>query len=870
MGQVWQATDTTLNRQVALKILPDAFADDPDRLARFQREAQVLASLNHPNIGAIHGLEEAEGTTALVLELIEGPTLADRIRQGPVPMDDALPIAKQIAEALEAAHERGVIHRDLKPANIKVRADGTVKVLDFGLAKALDPASEGDPSQSPTLTAAATQMGVIMGTAAYMSPEQARGKPVDKRADIWAFGAVLFEMLTGAKPFPGDDVSQTLARVIDRDPDWDALPVETPPAMGQLLRRCLDRDPRQRLRDIGEARVGLGGAVAVPEPKVDPLTAGQTTPRRAGLSTMLASAIVGGLVVGGIVWSLGSPDVMAPNPPLRLTATRLTNPLTDMAISPDGTRIAYTAGLGDDGRLFLHDLRDGATRELYRSVVGGGVSLAFSPDSEWVAFHSVDEETLYRLSLQGGSALPIADLDEQPEGLSWGSNDTLVFSSGGRLMRVAATGGTPEPVTTPDDAQRHRWPELLPNESGVLFTIGTPLGPGRLAVASLPSGTITELGLSGTRPRYASTGHLVFADGDTLRAARFDADERALLDATPVPLREEVELGFVGTALFDLSDTGTLAVAAGAGGGTRSLVWVHRDGREEPVDAPLGSYATPRLSSNDTRLAVDRTDGGDSNIWVRDLVRGTETLVTTDSATDWMPLWTPDDQRLIFFSRRVPGGLYSKAADGTGEAELLVPAGENLGLMSPSSWAPDGGTLAVWQVTASGQPGIALVSLSGAPTVEPLLESRFEEAAPAVSPDGRWLAYHSAESGQREIYVQRFPELGARTTVSTGGGAQPQWSDDGRELFYRTTSGGMMAVAVETEPAFRVLGDAELLFERPYFMLGSRRTYDVSSDGQRFLMVKVEESGPAGDASGQRIDLTVHWFEELKRLVPVN
>ena len=866
MGEVYQARDTKLDRDVALKVLPEAFTADPDRLARFEREAKVLASLNHPNIGSIYGLEEAEaGTRALVLELIEGPTLADRITQGPLPLDEARHIAKQIAEALEAAHEQSVIHRDLKPANIKVRDDGTVKVLDFGLAKALDAAPEGDPSQSPTLTAAATQMGVIMGTAAYMSPEQARGKPVDKRADIWAFGAVLFEMLTGEKPFPGDDVSQTLARVIDRDPNWDALPVETPAALRQLLRRCIERDPRQRLRDIGEARVALGGdAVAVPAPTPDAPTASQSTPRRPALLAMLAGALVGGLVVGAILWSLLPTEVRAPNPPLRLTATRLTNPLTDMAISPDGTRIAYTAGLGDDGRVFLHDLRDGATRELFQSVIGGGESLDFSPDSEWLAFHSVNEETLYRISLESGSVLPIADLGELPEGLSWGSSDTLVFSAGGRLMRVAATGGTPEPLTTPDDAQRHRWPELLSNESGVLFTIGTTLDRGRIAVASLPSGTITELGLSGTRPRYAGSGHLVFADGNNLRAARFDADEHVVLDTTAIPLGDEVSLGFVGGALYDLSETGTLASAAGVAG-TRSLVWVYRDGREEPVDAPLGSYGTPRLSSDDTRLAVDRSDGGDSNIWVRDLVRGTETLVTTDSATDWMPLWTQDDQRVIFYSRRAPIGLYSKAADGTGEAELLLPAAANIGLISPSSWAPDGRTLAVWQVPPTGQPGIASVSLSGTPAVTPLLESRFEEAAPALSPDGRWMAYHSAESGQREIYVQRFPDLGARTAVSTGGGAQPQWSNNGQELFYRTPRGGMMVVPVETEPAFSVLGDAELLFDGPYFLFGSRRTYAVSSDGQRFLMVKVEDGG----AAGQRIDLTVHWFEELKTRVPV-
>ena len=485
-------------------------------------------------------------------------------------------------------------------------------------------------------------------------------------------------MLTGRRPFAGADVADTLALVLTGEIDWTTLPDGLAASVGWLLGRCLERDPRQRLRDIGEARVALSGDATVPHPSAAP-TASATTSRRPSLSTMLASAVIGGVVVGGLVWSLGSTAATVPNRPLRLTATRVTSPLTDLAISPDGTRVGYTAGLGDDGRVFVRDLRDGATRELYPSVVGGGVSLAFSPDSEWVAFHSPDEETLYRLSVQGGSALPIAELGEQPEGLSWGSTDILVFSVGGRLMRVAVAGGTPEPVTTSVDGQRHRWPELLPNDTGVLFSIGTTLGPDRIAVASLASGVITELGLAGTRPRYAGTGHLVFTDGDNLRAARFDADERVLLDATAVPLREEVGLGFVGNALFDLSETGTLAIATGTVGGVRSLAWVDRDGREEPIDAPVGSYITPRLSSDDARLAVDRTDGGDSNLWVHDLVRGTETLVTTDPATDWTPLWTQDDQRLMFFSTRVPGGLYRKAADGTGEAELVVPATDTWG-----------------------------------------------------------------------------------------------------------------------------------------------------------------------------------------------
>ena len=874
MGQVWQATDTQLNRQVALKILPDAFAADPDRLARFTREAQILASLNHPNIAAIYGIEEADGTRALVLELVEGPTLADRISKGPIPMDEALPIAKQIAEALEAAHEAGVIHRDLKPANIKVREDGTVKVLDFGLAKALDPNPEGDPSQSPTLTAAATQMGMVLGTAAYMSPEQAKGQTVDRRADVWAFGVVLYEMLGGHRPFAAADVAETLAFVLTREIDWTVLPSGLPPQVSWLLRRCLERDPRQRLRDIGEARVALSGDVAAaPVADVTLPTNAVALSRTRAWPMMLAGAIAGALVTGGIVWSVSDAGAPPPAPTVRFTAARLTTPLTDLTVSPDGTRLAYAAGLGDDGQLYLQDLREGTTLAIDAGFIGGGMSLAFSPDSEWVAFHSGSDSALKRLPVQGGPAILIAEVAEQPAGLSWGPDDTIVFSAQDRLMRVPASGGTAAPVTVADPALVPRWPEVLPNGTDVLVTLGSGTGNGRIAVASLTSGEITELGFSGTRPRYAGTGHLVFADSGNLRTVPFDADELTLTGGTPVPLREEVTVSIVGQALFDLSETGTLLYGGGVAS-TRSLVWVDRNGREEPIDAPPGSYITPRLSSDGERVAFDRTDAGDSNIWVRDLSRGTETLITTDPAVDWTPLWTPDDGRLVFFSRRDPQGLFSKAADGTGEVESLSPFGEDLGeglgLTSPSGWSPDGLTLAVWTVPVTGQPDVGLVSVNGERALEPLLTSRFEEAVPAISPDGRWFAYHSAESGQREVYVQRFPNLGERTTISTGGGAQPQWSRDGRELFYRTPTGGMMVVPVEFDPAFSVRGDAELLFDQPYFMYGSRRTYDVASNGQRFLMVRVNGAGPDGEAVGQRVDIALNWFEELKRLVRTN
>ena len=652
MGQVWQATDTQLNREVALKIVPDAFASDPDRLARFTREAQILASLNHPNIAAIYGIEEAEGTRALVLELVEGPTLADRISKGPIPLDEALPIAKQIAEALEAAHEAGVIHRDLKPANIKVREDGTVKVLDFGLAKALDTAPHGDPDESPTLTAAATQMGMVVGTAAYMAPEQAKGQTVDRRADVWAFGVVLYEMLGGHRPFAAADVAETLAFVLTREIDWTVLPSGLPPQVSWLLRRCLERDPRQRLRDIGEARVALSGDVAAaPVADVAPPTNAVALSRTRAWPMMLAGAIAGALVTGGIVWFVSGAGAPPPAPTVRFTAARLTAPLTDLTVSPDGTRLAYVAGLGDDGQLYLQDLREGTTLAIDAGIVGGGMSLAFSPDSEWVAFHSASDNALKRLPVQGGPAILIAEVAEQPAGLSWGPDDTIVFSAQDRLMRVPASGGTAAPVTVADPALVPRWPEVLPNGTDVLITLGGGTGNGRIAVASLTSGEITELGISGTRPRYASTGHLVFADGGNLRTVPFDADELTLRGGTPVPFREQATVSFVGQALFDLSEAGTLLYGGGVAS-TRSLVWVDRNGREEPLDAPPGSYITPRLSSDGERVAFDRTDAGDSNIWVRDLSRGTETLITTDPAVDWTPLWTPDDDRLVFFSTR--------------------------------------------------------------------------------------------------------------------------------------------------------------------------------------------------------------------------
>ena len=521
---MYGARDTKLDSDVALKVLPQAFTDDPDRLARFEREAKVLASLNHPNIGHIYGLEEAEGQKALVLELVEGPTLADRIAQGPIPVDEALPIAKQIAEALEAAHEQGIIHRDLKPANVKVKDDGTVKVLDFGLAKALDTTLEGDPSQSPTLTAAATQMGVIMGTAAYMSPEQARGKPVDRRADVWAFGAVLYEMLTGARPFAGDDVSETLARVIDREPNWAALPDNLPPGLSNFLRHCLQKNPKKRIRDIGDVSLAMEGAFeALPGVSASDLAA--TTPRSWRQSivwTVLTLAVAG--IVGLAVWVVMQPTSLLPRRlVINLPSAAEPAQAPVVALSPDGRTLVYSASRDGVPQLYLRPMNELTATPL--AGTEGGVSPFFSPDSEWIGFFT--ETELKKVSIGGGTPLPVADVRRGLTG-TWGTDDRIVIgiAGGTGLFEVAAAGGAPQVLTTldADTELDHDWPRILPGGEWLLFTIrqtGRSFDDGRIVVESLQTGERHVLIEGGTHARYVPTGHLVYARSGDLLAAPF-------------------------------------------------------------------------------------------------------------------------------------------------------------------------------------------------------------------------------------------------------------------------------------------------------------------------------------------------------------
>ena len=879
MGQVYQATDTKLHRDVALKVLPQAFTDDPERLARFEREATVLASLNHPNIGHIYGLEEAEGQKALVLELVEGPTLADRIKQGPIPVDEALPIARQIAEALEAAHEQGIIHRDLKPANIKVKDDGTVKVLDFGLAKAFQPdPSDPSASMSPTisLTAAATEMGMVIGTAAYMAPEQASGKVVDKRADVWAFGVVLYEMLTGTRPFVGDDVSQTLAHVIAIDPDWSTLPKGLPPVLGTFLRGCLEKNPKQRVHDVADVRLAMQGAfetgVSAPSDTIVAQTLAiwqRPAPAAIAALTLLA--------VGGFgVWSLTRPTIE----PERVV--RLPLPLSDgqtfsgtgrhiVAISPTHDYVAFIANEG----LWLRPMD-----QMEATLLSGGEGARepfFSADGQWLGFWA--DGQLKRVSISGGAPVTLGAAGN-PYGARWGADDTILFGQSDGIWRVPGTGGTPELIISVEDGEAVLGPQMLPGGDLVLFTLrasGTSSwDASQIVIQSLASSERTVLIEGGRDARYVPTGHLVYALEGTLLAQAFDLDQRAMRGG-PVALVEGVRATTAtGAAQFSVSGDGSLVYVSGGGaGGELRLVWVDREGQEEFLDVPAAAYVRPRVSPEGTRVVAQIDEGGTSSIWIADATRGTLSRVTAEAANDFSPVWTPDGRQVVFTSDRDGGlGFFRKSADGTGDVERLATI-DGATRLRAYGWSPDGNSL-VFDAIQSDSVGIGVLSVEGERSWEPLLESEANEVVPAISPDGQWLAYMSDETGRLEVYVQRFPDLGERQQISTEGGMNPIWSPDGQALYYLGTRGGgapdeMAVVTIDPGPPLSV-GNPEVLFEHAPYIRSQRsgRMYDLTPDSQRFLMVA--QPGTARETGATitpQINVVLNWSQELLERVPV-
>ncbi|MBI3049747.1 MAG: serine/threonine-protein kinase [Acidobacteria bacterium] len=901
MGEVYRARDTKLDRDVAIKILPEAFAHDPERVARFQREAKTLAALNHPNIGGIYGLEEYTSVVsgfsrtgaALVLELVEGPTLADRIARGPIPLNEALAIARQIAEALEAAHEHGIIHRDLKPANIKVREDGTAKVLDFGLAKALGPAEAGhqvpqgggdrgvrlqpDLTASPTLSMRTTQAGVVLGTAAYMSPEQAKGKLADKRSDVWAFGCVVYEMLTGRRAFEGDDVTDVLVSVLGKEPDWRALPDNTPPAIRRLVRRCLEKDRKERLPDIGVARLEIKEAATIPRTEaVAPLPVRrvrvwQRPAAAASIGVSIAAA------TGLAVWGLIRP---APAALVRLTVTPPAGQVVgtaadsdhDLTISADGTRVLYigSGGTGSAQQLYVRALDQLEAQPL--QGLGTPRAPFLSPEDNWIGFF--DGSELKKVTVNGGPAVTIRDLGAIPRGASWSADDTIVFAtdaSGTGLFRISAAGGEPEVLTRPDARNGeldHVWPEVLPGGEAVLFTIVPTAGGienAQIAVLDLRTREQKVLVAGGSHSHYVPTGHIVYGVAGTLRAVAFDVDALEVR-SDPVSVVQRVVTTSRGAANFGVAQNGTLVYMAGEMQRTaHTLVWVDRQEREELIKAPPRAYRYPRLSPDGTKVAVSIRDQ-ENDIWIWDLTRETLTRLTFDPGWDRMPVWTPDGRRVAFSSQRAGGdNLFWQAADGTGPVERLT---ESPNAQFPTSFLPDGTRLVFREGMANGASDIGVLTLEGERRTTPLMQTASAEWNPDISPNGRWIGYQSNDSGRDEIYVRPFPNVDAgRWQVSTGGGTRPLWARNGRELFYLVGQGRVMAVPIQPGPTF-VFGNPQVIVDGPYLAPEPGRTYDVSPDGKRFLMIK--ESGVDQGSAPREIVVVLNWTEELKRLVPVN
>ncbi|HXX45735.1 MAG TPA: protein kinase [Candidatus Acidoferrales bacterium] len=867
MGEVYRARDSKLGRDVALKVLPQAFARDADRMARFQREAKVLASLNHPNIATIHGLEDSGSTHALVMELVEGPTLADRIRAGPIPIDEAIRIARQIADALEYAHERGIVHRDLKPANVKVTADDAVKVLDFGLAKALEgDAASYDISTSPTLSRLATMQGVLLGTAAYMSPEQAKGKQVDRRADIWAFGCVLYEMLTGRQTFTGETVTDTLAAVIKEEPDWSRLPAATPMRVRVLLQRCLQKDPKQRLRDIGDARISIDEVLTgAPEAGVAAANASPAKTRWLSLAIGVAGLALGATIAGVTAWNL------KPVPARLVTRTSIVLPpgqhLTGLdqsalAISRDGTRIVYVAaGQGNSAQQIYVRSLDSLEA---KAVPGteGATGPVFSPDGQWLAFFA--DSKLKKIPLAGGAAQTLQDIG-LPRGASWGSEGFIAFAPVLSVVsKVPETGGSSEAITRfePGEAT-HLWPQFLPGSKEILFAVLFP-NPG-IAVQSLPGGQRRMLiqTQATTAPRYTSSGHLVYAQGGNLMAVPFDLEHLSVSGNTVPVLQGVLQTNSLGgPGQYDISENGSLVYVPGGLRGTKmQLVWVTRDGAEKTFPLEPGDYDQPRVSPDGRRIALDVG----SQVRIYDTTREALTRLTFEGTTNQYPVWTPDGKRVAFMSdKNQTLTVFWQPADGSGRAEELMSAGTSV----PFSWSPDGKQLAYITVQAPNPPDISVLNLGDGKSVHFLQESSSHvfQDAPQFSPDGRWIAYASDETGRREVYVQPYPGPGGKWQISTDGGSEPQWNRNGRELFYRTAD-KLMAVDVSTKAGFES-GKPRELFEDLYLRNGagySRANYDISPDGQRFLMLKPvtpEQAAPT------QINVVLNWTEELKRLVP--
>jgi len=889
MGEVYRARDTRLGREVALKVLPAAFAADAERMGRFQREAKVLASLNHPNIASIYGFEDSGSTHALVMELVEGPTLADRIKTGTIPLDEALPIAKQIAEGLEYAHERGIVHRDLKPANVKVKPDGAVKILDFGLAKALegDPASM-DISSSPTISRMATEAGIILGTAAYMSPEQAKGKPVDRRADIWAFGCVLYEMLTGKKPFDGETVTDILAAVVRAEPDWSALPTATPQRIRELLQRCLKKDPRQRLQSIGDARVAIeeaveGSAQEVAASSVDFSVSKGSAPAWARVLPWAMAALMaaGFFVVLAILWHTPR---SAPPAPMELglsipPAQQLfTGDGPAVVLSPDGSRVAYVAETAShDQQIYVRSLGSSEATPLQGAM---GSSPFFSAGGQWVGYFGTDGN-LEKVSVFGGVPVTICVANSH-RGASWGKDGTIVFAPlvTAPLYRVSANGGTPVAMTHLDPGRKEitqRWPQVLPDGKSLIFTASADnnnFEHAEVEAASLATGKVTVLVENAYFGRYLPSGYLTYASGGTLFAARFDAANLKLTSPSK-PILTNIEADITnGSAQLSISNNGTAVYSLGQATGAQVRVnLVDMTGKAAPLLQQPGDYYSPLFSPDGKRLALDFQ----SNVWIYDIARGALMPMTLSRPACVTPIWTPDGKRITCFRPDIAtgAGLSWLPADGSG---AMQPLTNNSPVRQiPFSWSPDGKTLAFAQYSGEGRACCEIWTLSikadgQAGKAKPFLQYDATGTgtggvyAPAFSPDGRWLAYQSL-GGLRQVYVVPYPGPGGRWQVSSVGGAFPVWSKTGHKLFFiegsRQEDGAVAEVDYTTAGNSFIASKPKILFRGGFISRDPYSYYDLAPDGKHFAMLAA--AGGGAPVSAQPI-VVVNWFARVERM----
>ncbi len=882
MGEVYLATDSKLDRKVAIKVLPESMTRDKERVARFEREAKLLASLNHPNIAAIHGFDDSGGTRFLVMEYVEGKTLRSHLKTGPVAVEDALDIAKQIAEALEAAHEQGIIHRDLKPANVMIREDGTVKVLDFGLAKAMTNEPSGPASaNSPTITANFTRPGVVLGTAAYMSPEQARGHALDKRTDIWSFGILLFECLTGHRLFQGETANDSMGAIMHKDPEWSLLPPSTPPTIQLLLRRCLTKDRKRRLHDIADARIELENAIVDPTASSLGLASAALQADRVGgtrgflrralpsLTVVLAISL-GVSILAPRFWNTAKPQMpvqlnveISPDVPLWIDDGAQT------ILSPDGTRLVTVAG-PDQNRLLY-------TRRLDRSELTalsgteGARQPFFSPDGRWIGFFA--NRKLKKVSVSGGEAISLCDaaMGTLNLGGTWGADGTIIFvpnlTTG--LWRVSDAGGTPQQITKRAKGERtHRWPFFLPGGRAVLFTsqtVSLDFDQANIEVLNLETKERRVLQRGGSYGRYLPTGHLVFVQGGTLFAVAMDPDTLRV-QGSPVPVLEDVTSQVdSGGAEFAFSDTGVLVYRPGEQGTTNtSVVWVDRAGQTTPLLETPGNYSSPRLSPDGTKLALGQYDRASADdIRIYDIQSKTLSRLTLTEGSSIFPTWSPDGSRIYFSSDRDTGtyAMFWKPADGTGIAERLTTSDE---AQFTGDYSPDTPTILFVQIDDEIDPDIMTLALDKDAQPEVFLQTQFAEGFARFSPDGRWIVYASNESGRTEIFVRPFKHGGGKWQVSTDGGRFPNWSPDGKELFYRKGK-ALMVVAVTTEGSTFQPGTPTILFELESGGVGIHWPYDVAPDGKRFVWFK--NGAPQGGSDDSHVRFILNWFDDVKAKV---